>query len=578
MNPIDLLGKIIEISHSNLELASRVSSILNIISQDMSFEEVIIFTSDKDKKLTGRFNNQKSVLFKTLSEYRCHIGEGIVGSVAQKRSPLFYTLRDIPPRFGCLFYPELDGKIENFKVFAFLPLADDSYLYGVMVLCSSNREALHDTEKILLSVLSREIGGILRSYELLLSSKKRISELATLSELGKVLTSNIEPYELLKNIALIIAKSLNATFVTIKLGYAFLKLDTQRFTYGIIDPSIKDHVDELEEAAARLLRAVSMRDCSPDEYEDSFKFSLFSAPIMSKNRILGTLTLCGEKVGPNYAFGEDGQYLINTIANYISSGLENTLLNTRLRDVVRELTDAQKRLIEQEKFRSLGEMTANIAHEIKNPLVIIGGFTKRLARKMGLDHIENKYIDIILKEVTRLEAILNEVLNYIKESPLVTETCNINDYLDEVLYLLTSDTAWEEITIVRAFDPSLQPIDCDSQQLKQVLINIFINAYEAMHARGTITIQTKQVIYEGRSFITISIADTGGGIDPANIDNIFNPFFTTKERGTGLGLAISNKIIMNHKGHIGVENTAGKGVTFIIYLPSKNHNTKEEFL
>jgi len=80
------------------------------------------------------------------------------------------------------------------------------------------------------------------------------------------------------------------------------------------------------------------------------------------------------------------RYIINTISNYISSGLENTLLNTRLRSVVRELTDAQKRLIEQEKFRSLGEMTANIAHEIKNPLVIIGGFTKRLAKKMQNDH------------------------------------------------------------------------------------------------------------------------------------------------------------------------------------------------
>jgi signal transduction histidine kinase len=578
MNPVDLLGKIIEISHSNLELTSRINSILNIISRDMYCEEVIIYTFDKDKRLTCRFANQKSVLFKILNRYRCHVGEGIVGSVAQKRSPLFYTIRDVPPRFGCLFYPELDEKLENYKAFAFLPLADDSYLYGVLVLSAVSRDAIHDAEKIFLSILSREIGGILRSYDLILSSKKRISELATLSELGKVLTSNAEPHELLKNIALIIAKSLNATFVTIKLGYAFLKLDVHRFTYGVIDPSVQDRVEELEEAAARLLRAVSMKDCSPDEYEDSFRFSLFSAPVVSKNRVLGTLTICGEKTGQNYALGEDGQYLINTIANYISSGLENTLLNTRLRDAVRELGDAQKRLIEQEKFRSLGEMTANIAHEIKNPLVIIGGFTKRLARQVGLGRTENKYISIILNEVTRLESILNEVLNYVKETPLLTETCNINDYLDETLYLLTSDASWEEVKIVKTYDPGLPPIACDSQQLKQVLINILINAYEAMHGRGTITIQTKQATYENKPFVAISITDTGGGIDPAIIDNVFNPFFTTKERGTGLGLAISNKIIMNHKGHINVENIAGKGVTFIIYLPVKNHTTKEEFL
>lgn len=578
MNPVDLLGKIIEISHSNLELASRITSILNIISQDMHSEEVIIYTFDKDKRLSCRYANQKSVLFKILNQYRCHVGEGIVGSVAQKRSPLFYTMRDIPPRFGCLFYPELDGKLENYNAFAFLPLADDSYLYGVLVLCTVSRDALHDAEKIFLSILSREVGGILRSYELILSSKKRISELATLTELGKVLTSNIEPHELLKSIALIIAKSLNATFVTIKLGYSFLKLDDKRFTYGIIDPSVQNYVEELEEASVKLLRAVSMKDCAPDEYEDSFKYSLFSAPVVSKNRVLGTLTICVDKRGQNYALGEDGQYLINTIANYISSGLENTLLNTRLRDAVRELSDAQKRLIEQEKFRSLGEMTANIAHEIKNPLVIIGGFTKRLARQIDLDHTENKYIRIILNEVTRLESILNEVLNYVKETPLVVETCNINEYLDEILYLLTSDASWEEIEITKVYDPGLPPIACDSQQLKQVLINILINAHEAMHGHGAIIIQTKQAVYENRPFVAISIADTGGGIDPAIIDNVFNPFFTTKERGTGLGLAISNKIIMNHKGHIDVENVVGKGVTFTIYLPVKIHTTKEEFL
>ena len=577
MNPFELLGKIIEISHSNLEHASRIGSILNIISRDMECEEVLVYTFDKDKRLTCRYGNSKSALFNTLNQYRCHIGEGIIGSVAQKRSPQYFTIKDISPRFGCLFYPELDGLIENYRAFSFLPLADDSYIYGVLVLCSVSKETLQDSEKILLSVLSREIGGILRSFELILSSKKRISELAMLSELGKILISNVEPYELLKNLALIIAKSLNASFVTIKLEYTLLKLDSQRFTYGVIDPSVKDYLEQLEQSAIKLLRAVSFKNSASDQFEGALKFNLFSAPIASKNRVLGTITICGEKTTQPYTLEEDGQYVINTIANYISSGLENTLLNTRLRDVVRELTDAQKRLIEQEKFRSLGEMTANIAHEIKNPLVIIGGFAKRLAKKMQNEHTEDKYIDIILKEVSRLETILNEILNYVKESPSISETCIINDFLDEILYLLSTDTSWEQINIVKHFDTTLPPIPCDSQQLKQVFINIFMNAYEAMNGRGKLTIKTARASYNNQPFVSVSITDTGGGINPAVIDNIFNPFFTTKERGTGLGLAISNKIITNHHGHIDIENTAGKGVTFIVHLPLKN-TIKEEFL
>jgi signal transduction histidine kinase len=577
MNPFELLGKVIEISHSNLEHASRIGSILNMISRDMECEEALVYTFDKDKRLTCRYGNLKSALFNTLNQYRCHIGEGIIGSVAQKRAPQYFTIKDISPRFGCLFYPELDGLIENYRAFSFLPLADDSYIYGVLVLCSVSRETFPDSEKILLSVLSREIGGILRSSELILSSKKRISELAMLSELGKILISNIEPHELLKNLALIIAKSLSAGFVTIKLEYALLKLDSQRFTYGVIDSSVKDYLEQLEQSAIKLLRAVSFKNSGSNQFENGLRFSLFSAPIASKNRVLGTITICGEKTIQPYTLEEDGQYLINTIANYVSSGLENTLLNTRLRDVVRELTDAQKRLIEQEKFRSLGEMTANIAHEIKNPLVIIGGFAKRLAKKMQNEHTENKYIDIILKEVGRLETILNEILNYVKESPSISETCIINDFLDEILYLLSTDPSRERVNIIKNYDTVVPPIPCDSQQLKQVFINIFMNAYEAMNGRGKLTIKTARTTYNNQSFASISITDTGGGINPAVIDNIFNPFFTTKERGTGLGLAISNKIITNHRGHIDIENTVGKGVTFIVHLPLKN-TIKEEFL
>ena len=153
----------------------------------------------------------------------------------------------------------------------------------------------------------------------------------------------------------------------------------------------------------------------------------------------------------------------------------------------------------------------------------------------------------------------------------------MNDFLDEILYLLSTDTSWEQVNIAKHFDTTLPPIPCDSQQLKQVFINIFMNAYEAMNGRGKLTIKTTRASYNNQPFVSVSITDTGGGINPAVIDNIFNPFFTTKERGTGLGLAISNKIITNHRGHIDIENTVGKGVTFIVYLPLKN-NIKEEFL
>jgi signal transduction histidine kinase len=576
MNPIDLLGRIIAISHSNVEIPSRLKAILNVVAQEMGFEDAIVYTLDSDKRLTCRFMSDESSLFQVLSKYRCFVGEGIVGSVAQKRMPQYFTIKDIPPRFGCLFYRDLDDLVGKYKGFAFLPLSDDSYLYGTLFLGSTAKERLQNMEKMALSMVAREIGGILRTNGLIVSTKRRISELATLSELGRTLTSNAEPQNLLGSIALIIAKALNATFVAITLEHSFLKLESQRFTYGQIEPSVEQHAHDLEKEAAKSQQTVVSSEQKPGPGDESVQFSLYVAPMLSQNRFLGTLTICGSKSVPDFALDEDGRYLINTIANYVSSGLENALLNKKLRSVVEELNTAQKRLVEQETFKSLGEMTASIAHEIKNPLVIIGGFTKRLAKKVRLEYEENKYVDIILSEVSRLETILDEILNYVKDTPVPFKSVNVNDFIDDLTLLFSSDGTWERIRIVKDYGKDLPSIVCDNQQMKQVLINILINAFDAMEGSGKIVIKTEQAVASSTQFIAVSITDTGGGVDPGIIDDIFNPFFTTKDRGTGLGLAISNKIVMNHQGHIEVRNFVGKGATFTVYLPTKNNLTKEE--
>ena len=578
MNPIDILGKIIAVSHSNLEIASRINAILNITSQDLPFDEAIVYTLDADKRLTCRYKNEKSLLFHLLNEYRSHIGEGIVGSVAQKRMSQSFTIKDVPPRFGCLFYADLDETIQKYKAFSFLPLSDDSFLYGVLFVGSSSKEHIGNSEKIFLSMVAREIGGILRFNQLIISSKKRISELATLSELGKVLSSNAAPRDILNGIAFIIAKAMNASFVTIRLAHSFLRLDSQRFTYGDIERSFEEEVKKLEEEVKKRGKSLSSVDLAHEGHRNTLTTALCTAPLTSKGRFLGTVTIGNLQTLSGPVVEENGRYLIETIANYISSGLENTLLTTKLKDVVNELNNAQKRLLEQETFRNLGEMTANIAHEIKNPLVIIGGFTKRLAKKARLDQAENKYVEIILKEVARLEAILDEILHYVKESPMALKDCKVSDFIDELIYLFTSDQAWEKIEIIKEYDGEAPLVPCDDLQIKQVFINILMNAHDAMQGTGKITIQTGQKIINNRSFVSISITDTGGGIDPGIVDNIFNPFFTTKEKGTGLGLAISNKIVLNHGGHIQINNLVGKGATFVVYLPIKNTIIREELI
>jgi len=576
MKTIQFLGEIIEISNSNLEVNSRIQAILNIISHRMGFEEVLVFKLDKDKKLTCKYSNESKRLYNLLNKYRPHIGEGIVGMVAQKRIPQYFTYNDIPPRFGCIFFNDLDSVIYNYKSFAFVPISDDSFLYGVLVIVSASMDRITDNDKIILSIIAREISGLLKANDLMISSKKRISELVTLSELGKILTTNLEPQIILKNTVSLIGRALNATLVTINLDITASKTEKQRYTYGQFGNALEGTVEEWEKQAIQEKKTVTYEYDNNGEKEVKKSYSLFSAPILTKNKVIGVLTIGFSGTNKNFNENEDMLYITNTVTNYIANGLENILLSSRLKDVIKELNDTQKRVIEQEKFKSLGEMMANIAHEIKNPLVVIGGFTKRLAKKVNLNQTENRYANIIVSEVARLESILNDVLNYVKEPPPILDKCDINACIEDILYLFTSDGTWERIKITKDLDPSIPLILCDIQQMKQVFINMILNSYEAMNGVGEITIETKMFSdLDNGQHIMISINDTGGGIDPTIIENVFNPFFTTKEKGTGLGLAISNKIVKNMGGRIEIENNVGKGVTFKIYLPViKNNNSK----
>ncbi len=575
MNAVEILGKIIEVAQSNLEIPARVGSILSLLSRDLYFDEVILFSFDKDKKLTCRYASQDSVLWHRLKEYRCLIGEGIVGTVGQKRMPHYFTARDIPPRFGCLFYGGLDGVIDNYRSFAFLPVNDDSHLYGVLLAASASRESVSSAEKILLSMVCREIGGVLRTNELLVSTKRRITELATLSELGRTITSFPDPAQTLNTIALIITRSLNAAFTTIRFGKDLLKTSRERFVYGSVPDFVEVRLAELEKAAQEGKRQAFDSVEGPQSRKGTSTVTLYSAPILARKSPLGVLTVGVEQRDEDSESNGDYRRLVQDIAAYLSSGFENMVLNVQLKSALKELSEAQRRIIEQEKLRSLGEMTANIAHEIKNPLVVIGGFTKRLAKRLHLEPAENRYVEIIVNEVDRLEKILGEVLDYVKEGPALKDTCNINECLEETIALFVADSSWDEARVEREYAEGLPPIACDRLQLRQVFINILMNSYEAMDGRGIIQVATRFQEFQGKPYVTAAFSDTGGGMNPAILENIFNPFFTTKEKGTGLGLAISNKIILSHMGHIEVHNMPGMGVTFCLFFPAKISVTAE---
>jgi len=229
---------------------------------------------------------------------------------------------------------------------------------------------------------------------------------------------------------------------------------------------------------------------------------------------------------------------------------------------VTELKNLRERVIKTERMAALGEVAARVAHEIRNPLVSLGGFAKRLEKR--LDGGLKEYADIIAKEVERLETILNEILGFVKEARIMKETVNAGRIIEEVITPMQAEIEDKGVVLVKEYGEPIE-IFVDPNRMKDALLNILRNSVQAVDAGGTVTVKT----YRKDGECVFEIADTGPGISEADKPLIFDPFFTTKKAGTGLCLTITHRIIEEHAGRIEVRTEPGKGSTFSVFIPLK---------
>jgi two-component system CheB/CheR fusion protein len=223
-------------------------------------------------------------------------------------------------------------------------------------------------------------------------------------------------------------------------------------------------------------------------------------------------------------------------------------------------------LYKSDMLSVVGQLAAGIAHEIRNPLTALKGFTKLLAP----DTKKKNYIEIMTSELNRIEAIISELLMLARPQMLHFEKKDVLDILKDVIMLLEGQSILNNVEIITKFDDELPLINCVQNQLKQVFINIVKNGIEAMPQGGDLIIKAKQLV---DNKILVSFTDHGVGIPESKIPKIGDPFYSTKENGTGLGLMVSYKIIENHQGTIEIKSIVGKGSTFDIILNTKEIET-----
>jgi two-component system sensor histidine kinase HydH len=295
-------------------------------------------------------------------------------------------------------------------------------------------------------------------------------------------------------------------------------------------------------------------------------YSFATIPLIGKGKVIGVI-LVDNLYNQNPITDEDIHFL-SMFATQAGLAVENASLYRNLEEVHRELKETQTFLIHLEKMMALGEMSTTLAHEIKNPLTSIGGFARRLDRTVPEGSQEKKYSETIVKEVSRLERILNDLLNYTQDESLVFKELDLRDIIEESLSMVTEEILSGRIQLVKEFGEEIPKIIGDPHQLKQIFFNLISNACQAMKEKGILFVRIHSFSKNGSSYVKLEVEDTGKGIDPENLHNIFNPFYSTKESSLGLGLPIVHRIITSHRGQVEVDNHPGKGVNFIITLPA----------
>jgi signal transduction histidine kinase len=291
-----------------------------------------------------------------------------------------------------------------------------------------------------------------------------------------------------------------------------------------------------------------------------------SIPLVSKGKLIGMINL-GHRFG-NQIYSQEDIELLSTLGNQTSIAIENARL-------YEDLKQSKSYIRRADRLASLGTLTAGLAHEIRNPLVAIKTLIQLLPDRLEDEEFRNHFLQIASGEVDRISSLVNELLEFAKPSEPKLEMEDINVILDGMLLLISTETKKKFIQIVKEYAPEIPQVTVDREQIKQVFLNVLLNALDATPENGTITVKTRSFLKPGgEHYVQVEFTDTGCGIPSEYLEDIFTPFFTTKIKGSGLGLSISNQIIQDHKGYIDVESYVNRGATFFINLPVTQEHPK----
>jgi signal transduction histidine kinase len=287
-------------------------------------------------------------------------------------------------------------------------------------------------------------------------------------------------------------------------------------------------------------------------------------PVIIGDQLLGILDI--QQAPPGIFTNRDMQ-LVSAVADQLAIALQKADLYEDLQTSLQHEKEVRNQLVQNERLAVMGRLLASVSHELNNPLQAIQNALFLLKAEQALSLQGRQDLEIVLSETERMAALIQRLRATYR--PSRAEDFNpvqINNVVEDVYALISTHLRHNNISFEFYPDPNLPMIPGLADQIRQVILNLFMNAVEAMKASGRLSVGTKHL--KSEEMVFISISDNGTGIDPLILPNIFDAFITDKETGTGLGLTITYDIILKHEGRITAENNPDKGATFNVWLPT----------
>ena len=500
--------------------------------------------------------------------------EGLVGWIVKHRTTL--ALNDVLSRPGVKYRDWLES--EGFASFLGLPLFLENQLVGILTVWYRESHAFAPDEIALGEALATSATAAIRNARLYEETQERLRHTETLLAVSQDTSSTLELTEVLRRTTRAMVRALGAdtggAWVQNPGKDRFVPIVGYHVPRGLLEVFANTEIAKTDlrvEEWGKHERTIYSSDSSTDP-----RFahpitrllphkSLLIQPMRWKGATIGGFAIAWLK--DQHRFTTDELRLVEGIALQAAVATENSRLYAGVKQQMAELRQTQAQLIQSTKLAAIGELAANIAHEINNPLTSVLGFASYLAERVPRGEPMREELDLIQEEAGRARDIVRDLLHFSRQREFVPQMTDLNVVLEQTLAMVRRQGALDAITLVEEYAPGLPPVEVDVPRIKQVFLNLINNAVYVLKDGGTLTVRSSVV----GDTVQIEVMDSGAGIQPEHLDRIFEPFFTTKPdvSGTGLGLSVSLGIVQSHGGTIEAKSEVGRGSNFIVKLPGR---------